>query len=197
MSMRKQIVVYGGSFNPPTIGHAAVAKACFAYAQSIAADFWILPSGPRPDKQISTDPTLRLVSAMLADIPDGNKIVVETFEMNKPGLTETYVTKKYVTKAYPDHDFTWVYGIDSVLTMNEWEGGSDIWHNDKLLVVNRPGYELDVLPPHATMLSVEATNVSSTMLRERIKNNESYDDLVSDSVYKVLIEHQAKQELVS
>ena len=182
----KQIIIYGGAFNPPTLAHLAIAKECKRYAEQIGAELWIMPSGPRPDKTISTNPELRqkLIKAFVQDL--GKNIRIEFFEMNKSGLTETRITRAYLKTMYPDTHFIWVYGADSLGTMREWKNGVEIWNQDHMYIFNRPGYTIDEVPPFGIVCGVDGPAISSTLVRARITSGETYAELVPVHVCAVL-----------
>ncbi len=57
---KKETVLFGGAFNPPTRAHEAILQACVEYAEPRAADVWVVPSASRADKTIETSRELRL-----------------------------------------------------------------------------------------------------------------------------------------
>jgi nicotinate-nucleotide adenylyltransferase len=184
----KKTILYGGALNPPTNAHLKILNACIAYSRDTDADVWIMPSGPRPDKSISTKPDHRtsLIKALVNDSDEPHGVAIENFEMSRDGLTETYITHDYLTKTYPDRMFIWVFGSDSLLTMKEWGEGERLWRDLHMLVVSRPGFELEILPPNATPMPIETGELSSTLVRTRIARNEDVSDLVPASVYTAI-----------
>lgn len=184
----KNIILYGGAFNPPTIAHIQILEACIEYANSIKAEVWLIPSGQRPDKSIATDPKTRLelVDAYLHDTQGGSTVKVDRFELEQEGLLETFITKRYLQENYPEHKFTWVFGADSITTMKEWTDGEKLWEELDMLVTRRQGYGLLEMPPKARILEVETVTTSSTIVRGLIEKGEDYSHLVSKSVYTTL-----------
>ena len=187
---RQQTIIYGGAFNPPTRAHQTILQACVDYAEPRQAEVWLLPSASRTDKQIETDRTGRIAfcEALTHDVVRRTvRLAVETSELDRQQLTETYDTVRELENRYPERSFTWVFGADSVATMESWDHGAWLREQLSMLVINRPGTTPPRLGPHAVQLAVEAGDFSSTELRRRMANSENFDALVSDSVRALLV----------
>ena len=186
---KQETIIYGGAFNPPHVGHKAIMIACAEYAQTRQADLWVMPSGDRTDKTIQTSRDLRLayVHAMIESV-DTTGVVpqVVTTELDRAVMVETYDTVKELEGQYPDRTFTFVFGADSTETMASWQGGAELLENLSMLVVEREGSTVNPMARHAVRLQVQAPNVSSTLIRERIAAGMSVDDLVDRPVALLL-----------
>lgn len=186
---QRETVIYGGAFNPPTRAHQAIVQACVEYAEPKNADVWLLPSASRTDKQIEVafERRIELCEALLADVMTRTvEVHVEPMELNRGVQTETYDTVRELEQLYPDRHFTWVFGADSVATMHTWDHGKWLQEELSMLVINRPGVVMQQLGNHATHLAVDAGPFSSTALRQRIHDGDPFDDLVGESVYRLL-----------
>ncbi|UTX51548.1 nicotinate-nicotinamide nucleotide adenylyltransferase [Candidatus Saccharibacteria bacterium TM7i] len=186
---RQETVIYGGAFNPPTRAHEAILQACVEYAGPRSADVWLLPSASRADKTIEVPREKRLAfcEALSRDVVRRTvELGIETMELDRPVQTETYDTVRELETRYPDRTFTWVFGADSVATMETWHEG--VWLKEELsmLVINRPGAPQLKLGAKASLLAVDAGSLSSTELRRRILEEEPYEDMVGAHVYELL-----------
>lgn len=182
-------VIYGGAFNPPTIAHQVILQSCVDYANEIEADIWLLPSGNRTDKQIDTsrDRRLEYIDAMIEDVTNlQNEIGVLHIELDRDVPVETYDTIQELNGLYPDREFIWVFGADSTQTMTEWKNGQWLLDNTKMLLVGRPGSQTNPAVQDGTPLEIPSLDVSSTELRRRIAMREDFDELVSNSVFRLL-----------
>ena len=186
---KQETIIYGGAFNPPHLGHKAITIACAEYAQAHQAELWIMPSGDRTDKTIQSSRELRLsyVHAMIESI-ENTEIVpqVVTTELDRSVMVETYDTVKELEAQYPDRSFTFVFGADSTETMASWKGGEELLENLSMLVVEREGSTVNPMARHAVRLQVQAPNVSSTLIRERLAAGMPVDDLVAGPVALLL-----------
>ena len=190
----KETIIYGGAFNPPTRAHQAILQACVDYAEPHNADVWLLPSASRTDKVIEVGRSERLAfcEALTSDVIRRTvRLGVETTELDRTQLTETYDTVRELDARYPDRNFTWVFGADSVATMASWDHGTWLQENLSMLVINRPGTPLPPLGTRAVELAVEAGDYSSTALRQRLELGENFDDLVGPAVSRVLTRKNA------
>jgi nicotinate-nucleotide adenylyltransferase len=186
---KQETIIYGGAFNPPTLAHKAILEACTEYAQSLQADVWVMPSGDRNDKTIATSRALRLayIDAMIESVTTQYTVPkVITTELDRPVMVETYDTVKELERDYPDRRFTFVFGADSTETMASWYGGEALLEDLSMLVVERQGSVVNPMARHAVRLYVDAPNVSSTLVRERLAAGVSVDDLVAAPVALLL-----------
>ena len=185
-----ETVIYGGAFNPPTLAHVSILKACFEYAQESHADVWVMPSGDRHDKTIPTPRARRLeyVNALIVDAMRSpyDTADVKTTELDRAISVETADTVRELEDAYPDRTFTFVFGADSTETMAEWKDGDVLLENLSMLVVEREGSTVNPAAKNAVALNVQTPAVSSTIVRERMARNEPVDGLVSPSVARLI-----------
>lgn len=185
----KNTIIYGGAFNPPTRAHQAILQACVDHAESLSADVWLLPSGNRLDKSIdvSRQRRIQMLHALASDVVSRNiEITIQETELDRTVQTETYDTVQEFNSAHPDRRFTWVFGSDSVQTMQEWHGGEWMIDHLPMLIVNRPGSPITALGRYASVLPVETINTSSTEVRTRIAHHLPVDALVSPAVLDCL-----------
>lgn len=185
----KKVVIYGGAFNPPTVAHQAILQACADYAKSYSHALWLLPSGSRSDKhiEVSIDNRLVLIDALIQSIDTSNVATkIEQLEIRGDGLTQTHQTFRQLLTMNPEYEQVWVFGSDSIQTLKTWEYGEWMYKNLQMLVVERPGYGLEKLPPNATLLPVNAPEVSSTLVRSHIEQNKDFSHLVPRAVLEVL-----------
>lgn len=187
---KQETIIYGGAFNPPTRAHQAIVQACVDYAQPRGADVWLLPSGDRLDKEIGVPRERRLeyIRALASDVITRTMhIGIETSELDRRVPTETIDTVREMDERYPDRHFVWVFGSDSVATMPAWQEGEWMVDNLPMLVIDRPGNSVQSLGRNAVRLDVWTPAVSSTLVRDRLRLNETVSDLVTPSVERLLV----------
>lgn len=180
-----ETIIYGGAFNPPTLAHQAILQACVDYAEPRGSDVWVLPSASRTDKLITVERDRRLAfcEALMCDVMRRTvRLAVDTTELDSGFLTETFDTAQALKDRYPEREFRWVFGADSVATMREWKNGEWLEENLSMLLVNRPGAPLVPVGQRTDRLVVDAGWYSSTELRRRLAHNEPYDDMVGPQV---------------
>ena len=179
MSKKKKIVIYGGSFNPPHVGHAIAIEAVL---RNFPCDeIWIMPSSERLDKHIGTSGTHRInmLKIMLREhFPHpATKLHISRLELNRPGLTTTFDTKTELEKLYPKNRFYFLIGSDLLWDIrNKWVKGRELWRSAYFLAIRKPGAKIPPkMPPNIKLVDKDIVwvNVSSTLVRDFIKKGYS------------------------
>ena len=186
---RIKTFVYGGTFNPPTIAHEAILKACIEYARKLDADVWLIPSGNRVDKQISVSRDMRIkyIDAMLDDIVVGHAAIkLITTELDRNKSVETFDTLQEFTETYPNRSFIWVFGADAIETMSDWGNGQWLLDNLNMLIAERQGSIVNPLAKKVIILDAKIPDISSTEVRRRLDAGEPIDNMVGKSVKSLL-----------
>lgn len=194
----QETIIYGGAFNRPTLAHQAILQACVDYAAPRGADVWLLPSASRADKviEVERDERIAFCQALIRDVMARTvRLEVETTELDRPQLTETYDTVVELGRRCPDRSFTWVFGADSAATMERWDHGQWMKRSLSMLLVNRPGTPLPEFGPNATELPVDAGDYSSTELRRRLAEGAPYEDMVGPEVARLIATKNAMLEV--
>jgi nicotinate-nucleotide adenylyltransferase len=185
----KEIAVYGGTFDPPTRAHEAIMRACLAVDG--IDELWIMPSGYRQDKpgMSPNESRLGLLQSLLDDEFDEFPVRLSTFEMNLPQPTETQRTTTALAEAYPMHQFWYVFGADSIATMNTWGGGELLRQTLHILAVPRSGYDLPAETDrirHLPIGEVALAGISSSAVRSALCAGDPVEHLVSPVVARQL-----------
>ena len=124
-----KIGVYGGTFNPPHLGHAAAARAVF---ELLKLDLLLLvPDGQPPHKDLPAgSPTAeqRLEMTRLAgeQLGLGDKVRVLDLELRRPGRSYTAETLSELRKLYPEDELWLLMGTDMFLTLQAWRDPATI-----------------------------------------------------------------------
>lgn len=183
----REVIVFGGSFNPPTVAHEAIIEACLE--KPGFDEVWVLPSGERTDKQITATAEDRL--AMLECMrqqrfDDSDRLRISDFELNLPAPTQTVRTVGALACAYPQSKFWFVYGSDSYAAMPSWRGGEVLRDTLPVLVVAREGCPLPPESERVKHLIVPEiaidVPVSSTEVRNRTRAHLPIAQLVCGAV---------------
>lgn len=187
--MKKETIIYGGAFNPPTLAHQAIVEKCIDYAHIHDGEIWLLPSGERKDKTIAVqiDQRLALLEAFIKDIDAGDvPIRIEESELRRQQPTETCETVREYHEHYPDRRFVWVFGTDSLLSMPSWRDGDRLLRTLPMLIAERDGSVVTSLGKNCHYLGVKTGGISSTEVRKRIIAGEEYGELVGRHVASLL-----------
>ena len=116
----QRIGIYGGTFNPPHIGHIRAAK---GVVRSLGLDkLLVIPDRIAPHKELpegsaSPEQRLEMLYLALADCPE---IDVSDIELRREGKSYTFETVAQLRSLYPDAELILLMGTDMFLSFHEW-----------------------------------------------------------------------------
>jgi nicotinate-nucleotide adenylyltransferase len=184
-----RIGIFGGSFDPVHLAHLIHAEACHEQARLNRLLF--VPAARPPHKQSGTQAPFADRAAMLRlAIADHDGWEVEECERDRPGPNYTVDTLQELRTREPDAQFLLIVGSDSVHDIATWRAPETIARLASLLVVQRPQSK-DAKPPDYFQFQAVRSpllEISSTALRNRVKQGESIRYLVPDAVRDYLFE---------
>jgi nicotinate-nucleotide adenylyltransferase len=178
-----RIAIYGGSFNPPHVGHAMVAS--WVRWTGRADAVWLLPVyrhafEDRHDKTLAPyAERVAWCTAMAADLGPG--VAVSTVESELPVPSFTVDTLRHLAATHPEHRFRLVVGADVLEQVGAWREWDVIEAVFAPIVVGRQGYPAPTERP-----SVDFPDVSSSDLRDRLARGVAVDHLVTAGVAALL-----------
>ncbi len=188
--------ILGGTFDPPHLGHLVLATNARHDLQ--LDEVWFIPTGDpyrKAGRVISSrDERLRLVEAATAELPWAQ---VSTIELDRDG--PTYTTDTLRELADDGGDWWFILGSDALGDLPHWREPATIVEQVRLAVARRPGVgELEI--PQETLLAVPGIEsridevemplleISSTDLRERVRDGRPTDFLLTPAVRAVIDE---------
>lgn len=131
---KKKVGIFGGTFNPPHIGHVASAK-CFLQQMELD-ELLIVPTFIPPHKayesSVSCDERLTMCKLAFVDIPN---VVVSDMEIKRGGASYTYLTLKELSNENTELYF--LCGTDMILSMDEWKNPDVIFALAKICYIRR------------------------------------------------------------
>ncbi|MGN0302428.1 MAG: nicotinate-nucleotide adenylyltransferase, partial [Anaerotardibacter sp.] len=183
----KRIGLYGGTFDPPHVGHLACAEQT---RQVFNLDeVWFIPTYQPVFKrgQFVTPANHRLRMVELS-IQDNPFFRVDTIEIDRGGDTYTIETLRELTKQYPDYQFFFICGADAILTLPKWRNAQELVELAIFIGVDRPGSSSLVHSSAKTllhdfsdtiqMIEIDAVDVSSSEVRTAIAKQKSISGMV-------------------
>ena len=133
----ERIGIYGGTFNPPHLGHIRAAQ-CALSALGLSR-LLVIPDRIAPHKQIPTDsPTPEQRIEMLRIALQGmDRIEASDLELKREGVSYTYETVAQVREMYPEARLYLLMGTDMFLSFHQWRNPERIWKYAALAVFCR------------------------------------------------------------
>lgn len=199
------IGIMGGTFDPIHNGHLMLGEQ--AYEEYQLDEVWFMPSGHPPHKknQKITDPDIRLTMTQLA-IEGKTGLVSSDFEVRRNGSTYTAQTLRLLREAYPQHQYFFIIGADSLYEIENWYEPDQVLSQAVILAARREyedarlsmeqqiaylgtRYKADI-----RILHCKEMDISSAMLRERIAGGLSVSEYVPPKVLTYIKDQGLYQE---
>lgn len=150
-----KIGLFGGTFDPVHSEHTGMCRAAIEHLQ--LSRLIVLPAGAPPhklaggDKLRRADKAHRLNMAKLA-FSGIDKAVVDSYEIDKPGESFSYLTIRHFAKEYPQAQLFFIMGADSLVSFFEWKNPQDILKNCTIAACCRSGVQSDEVASAAEKL---------------------------------------------
>ena len=179
---------FGGSFNPIHFGHLVCSR---AVAEAAGFDLVVLvPSGQPPHK--SGDTTVAAAEHRLAmcrvAVAGDSFFEVHDLELNRSGPSYTIDTVRELrSKGWPE--ISWLIGADMAVFLPRWHNPASLLAEVNFVLMARPGWAMDwtqlpadVQKLQSNVVSAPLVDISSTMIRDRLRNAKSIRYLTPDAV---------------
>lgn len=164
-----RVALFGGSFDPPHLGH--LLAACYARIVAQVDEVWVLPVARHAyGKPISPwEQRWRLCEAAFERLPFVR--LRDDEQANTGGYTIDLIER--LRAQHPTHHWLLVGGTDTARDLLNWHRGADLVKLIDVIPVPRRGYD-----EHPAALP----EISSSLIRERCKRGEPVTDLVTPAV---------------
>ena len=181
--------IFGGSFDPPHIGHLLAAVDAY---ESLSLDrLFFVPTAIQPLKARITAAAAHQRLAMVRLLVGADpRFAVDAVEIDRAGLSYTVDTLETFAQRFPEAERFFLIGEDAMAAFGAWRNPEQILKLAKLAIRRRQGRAGSVstvdsqpsLPSGTIALATRLVDVSSTEIRERIRNGKSIRGFVPESV---------------
>lgn len=133
----ERIGIYGGTFNPPHIGHMAAAQQAIqllGLSELLLIPDRIAPHKSMPENSPSPEQRLEMLSAAAAPISQAE---VLDLELRREGPSYTYLTVEALKQRYPQAQLVLIMGTDMFLSFESWKKWRWIMQNVTIAVLYR------------------------------------------------------------
>jgi len=190
----KKIGILGGTFNPVHLGHIKIASNVFDELN--LNKLYFMPSGVPPHKKqgglVSPEERYKMVKMA---IEKDKRFEVLDYEIKKKTASYTVETINKLSKQFKDSEIFLILGADAALDIFSWKDPQEISKICTFVIVSRPDYGLgefkkkisELQKKRIFMLPIiyledSAIDISSSGIRESIKNGEDISGLLPDKV---------------
>lgn len=193
--------IMGGTFDPVHYGHLVIAEEA-RYEFALDRVVWV-PAGDPPHKQsrevVSQEHRYAMVLLATASHP---AFEVSRLELERSGPSYTVDTIRAFSELRPEAELFFITGADATLEILTWHRHDDLIRMCRFIAVTRPGYDLNRLsaelpePYLARISTIQApgVDISSTDLRQRLRDGEPVKYLVPEAVEAYLQKHRLYSE---
>ena len=206
----KNIIIFGGSFDPPHNGHLNTALAVQDFFHFDRFVFLPCKQPILKDASIaSAQQRLTLLKLALAKHPE---FIIDTRELSRKSRSYKATTLKHFREEFSNHiAITLLVGLDAFLQLPQWHDWQSLLTLTNLLVISRPGFKPNFNPvlqqllanhevtdkselltkPHGAIYLYDAGKhpISSTYLRSEIKAGRTIKPYVPFEVYEYIEHH--------
>lgn len=184
-----KVGLYFGSFNPIHNGHLVIANYMLAFAGLDRLWFVVSPHNPHKTKSslLADHHRLELVNRAIGD---NSKMKASNIEFGLPQPSYTINTLAYLSEKYPEYRFSLIMGSDNLATLHKWKNYEEILKHYEILVYPRPGNDGGPLKahPHVKMVDAPLVEISSTFIREAVKNKKDVRYFLPQAAWEYLRE---------
>lgn len=189
-----KICLFGGTFDPPHVGHLIIAE---TIKESEGFDKMIfVPAFSPPHKEetplSSVEDRLEMLRLSLSNHP---ALEVSNVEIKRGGVSFTIETIREVKSGYglDRRHLTFLMGSDSLVEFHTWKDYGDILRECRVLVATRPGFRPSRIPPdilsQVRFANMPQIEISSSQIRDRVRNGLTIRYMVLDPVRTYILEN--------
>lgn len=188
-----KVGIMGGTFDPIHNGHLMLGE--YAYRQYSLDQIWFMPNGNPPHKSSETieSQTKNRVEMVKRAIADKEYFVLQPYEVDNEGVHYSYKTMEYFKATYPEYEFYFIIGADSLFNFEKWVKPGRLlktcvilaaFRDDKNIkeMMEQIQYLNEKYDADIRLLNTPNVDISSTEIRRMLKEGTSIRGLVPESV---------------
>lgn len=188
---KTQIGIFGGSFDPPHLGHLIVAE--YVRAECGLKNILFVPAGQSPHKLQGPIASASDRVAMTRRAVKGNRAFgVSDGEIRRKGISYTVDTVNALVAENPGAELFLILGADSFADFSSWKSPDSIVSMATLLVYPRIGIsdlKNQKYARHAEFIPAPQIEISSSVIRRRVATGKSIRYLVPEPVERYILSH--------
>ncbi|HBU40037.1 MAG TPA: nicotinate (nicotinamide) nucleotide adenylyltransferase [Acidimicrobiaceae bacterium] len=186
--MGQRIGLFGGTFDPPHLGHLAVA---IAARDALELDRTLLVVANQPWQKVGHRPVTEArhrlaMTELLVQNSDG--LEVSDLEIVRGGMSYTIDTVKQLQEA--GHEVVLIMGADAAAGIDSWERATELSRLTRIAVVDRPGYDMPELANWSVdKIAAQSIRVSSSQVRSSMSEGSPAADNIPSAVRRYIDLH--------
>jgi nicotinate-nucleotide adenylyltransferase len=192
---RKRLGIFGGTFDPPHVGHLILAME--AYDQlHLDRVLWVLEPNPPHKAGKKLTPIDIRIEMVLAAIDADEKFELSRVDIDRPGPHFVVDTMRLLRQQYPEEDLVFLMGGDSLRNLPTWlEPESFIQACDRLGVMRRPGEVINMrdieerlpgISQKIEIIDAPLQEISSNQIRSLVSQKKPYRYYLPIDVFQII-----------
>lgn len=195
----KRYGMMGGTFNPIHLAHLYIAYEAKEVLNLDKVIFMVAGNPPHKKESPVIDSKYRYSMVQKA-IESYDDFEISDYEINKIGYSYTYETLQYIKGKENDIEVFFIAGADSLMDIEKWSNTDLVLANCTFVAFNRGEYTKEVLEQQKmkleskynakiVLLDIANIDISSSMIRKRIKEEKRVDFFLSKEVIQYINEN--------
>ena len=183
----QRLGLFGGSFDPIHLGHLLVAQA--AREELGLTRLFFIPAAHSPFKpDLQPTPGADRVRLMRLALAEADWCEIDELELQRGGVSYTIDTLRDYSRRFPGAELVYLVGADNVPHLPKWRDSAELARLARFAAIPRPGQAEAAFPPpfHGQTLTACPFGVSSSQIRERVKQGLSIEHLVPRNVQEAI-----------
>ncbi len=190
-SAPERIGVFGGSFDPIHIGHLEISREALRQCKLDMVLFVVAAIPPhKKTPEVPVARRLEMVELAIADEPDFH---ASRIEIQRGGPSYTAETLRELRGGYAEASFFLIVGADSAIDFSLWKSPDVVIEMANVVIAPRPGFDPSTMEPRlrskALVLESPELDISSTVIRKRLREGKSIEALVPAVVDRYIRAH--------
>ena len=192
-----RIGIFGGTFDPPHVGHLILAEECRTQL-NLDRLLWVVTDNPPHKHDVRVRPIEARVKLVQNAIKGNNAVLLSRVDIDRPGPHFAIDTVNILKRENPEAKFFYLMGGDSLHDLPTWNRPQDFINIcDGIGVMRRHADQVDLASLEAVLpgiskkvLIVDAPilEISSKQIRQRINENQGFRYYLRDAVYRAVME---------
>lgn len=199
---KKQILVFGGCFNPPLNSHFLLAEQLLnEYKQVEKIIFMPVNSNYQKADLIANEHRYQMLK-LVCD--NNNKFEVSKIEIEEEKPLYTIETLRKMQEQYPEYEIAFIMGSDNLKELENWNCANELVKEFKMYLLERDKDDVENIIQASKFLEENKTafikaknnvtsNLSSTFVREKLREGKSIRYLTPDEVMSYIIKNNLYQ----
>jgi len=193
-----RIGLFGGTFDPPHIGHLIL---CAETSAQLSLDrlFWILTPDPPHKQEQSITPLVHRLAMVECAIADNRQFELSTVEMNRHSPQYALDTVKIISEQNPGADLVYLMGGDSLRDLHSWHRPAELVAELRFIgVMHRPGDSIDLpaleiiipgLTSKVRYVDAPLLDISAHEIRKRVCEGRPFRYFLPPAVFNYVVAH--------